>query len=216
VLFTLPEDNLPTVVAKIHADTKLSTDAYDRAGATKLSSGSFLSLDNQVDTSTGTVKAKAEFANDDEGLFPNQFVNIRLLLDVMHDATVIPTSALERGSAGLFVYIVQPDKTVTVRNIKTGPTEGERVAVTDGLEVGEVVVTSGADRLREGSKVELPGDAPKPVAEASSSGSSQWKGKHGQGHGQWKGHGQHHRSGSQDSGASDSGGSPASSSQGGG
>ena len=164
VVFTIPEDNLPPVLKKMHAGDTLSADAYDRAGTTKLASGSLASLDNQVDTSTGTVKAKAEFANADEGLFPNQFVNIRLLLDVMKNAVVIPTSALERGSEGLFVYIVQADHTVAVRNIKTGPTQGEKVAVTDGLKVGETVVTSGADRLRDGSKVELPGEEPAPAA----------------------------------------------------
>ncbi len=164
VVFTIPEDNLPPVLKKMHAGDTLSADAYDRAGTTKLATGALASLDNQVDTSTGTVKAKAEFANDDEGLFPNQFVNIRLLLDVMKNAIVIPTSALERGSDGLFVYIVQADHTVAVRNIKTGPTQGEKVAVTDGLKVGETVVTSGADRLRDGSKVELPGEEPAPAA----------------------------------------------------
>jgi multidrug efflux system membrane fusion protein len=195
VLFTLSEDNLPAVLKKMHAGTTLSTDVYDRAGSTRLASGTLASLDNQIDTSTGTLKAKAEFANDDDDLFPNQFVNVRLLLDVMHGAVVIPTSALERGSGGLFVYVVGPDKTVSVRNIKTGPTEGERVAVTDGLQVGEVVVTSGADRLREGSKVELPGDAPKPVAGAGdaqnaadgSAGQGNIKWQHGQGQ-----QGQHH------------------------
>lgn len=160
VLFTIPEDNLPAVLAGQHAGAALAVDVYDRAGQSKLGSGSLASLDNQIDTATGTVKAKAEFANSDEGLFPNQFVNVRVLLDVMHGAIVIPTSSLERGSGGLFVYVVQPDHTVAVRNIKTGPTEGERVAVTDGLKVGEDVVTSGADRLREGSKVELPGENP--------------------------------------------------------
>jgi multidrug efflux system membrane fusion protein len=166
VVFTIPEDSLPSVLKKMHAGDTLSADAYDRAGTTKLATGSLASLDNQVDTSTGTVKSKAEFANDDEGLFPNQFVNIRLLLDVMKNAVVIPTSALERGSDGLFVYIVQPDHTVAVRNIKTGPTQGEKVAVTDGLKVGETVVTSGADRLRDGSKVELPGEEPPPAAKS--------------------------------------------------
>jgi multidrug efflux system membrane fusion protein len=206
VLFTLPEDNLPTVAAKMHAGTTLDADIYDRAGLSKLASGNLASLDNEIDTSTGTVKAKAEFANDDGSLFPNQFVNVRLMLDVMHDATVIPTSALERGSGGLFVYVVQPDKTVSVRAIKTGPTEGERVAVTDGLQVGEVVVTSGADKLRDGSKVELPGDAPKPVANASTGKQGQWQGK---GKGQWQGHGhgQHQHSG-QTSGSSDAGSGP--------
>ena len=163
VLFTIPEDNLPAVLGKQHAGAALEVDVYDRGGQTKLGSGSLASLDNQIDTTTGTVKAKAEFANDDEGLFPNQFVNVRVLLDVLHDAIVIPTSALERGSGGLFVYVVQADHTVKVTNIKTGPTEGERVAVTDGLKVGDVVVTSGADRLREGSRIELPGEEPQPA-----------------------------------------------------
>ena len=166
VLFTIPEDSLPPVLKKLHANEKLQVEAYDRGGQTKLATGSLASLDNQVDVSTGTVKAKAEFVNDDESLFPNQFVNVRVLLDVMKNAIVIPTSALERGSSGLFVYVVQPDKTVQVRNIKTGPTQGEKVAVTDGLKPGEIVVTSGADRLRDSSKVELPGDNPQPAANA--------------------------------------------------
>ena len=202
VLFALPEDNLPAVLQKMRAGTPLSVVAYDRSGQTRLAGGTLASLDNTVDTSTGTVKAKAEFANDDESLFPNQFVNVRLLLDVMHDAIVIPTSALERGSGGLFVYVVQPDHTVVVRTIKTGPTQGERVAVTEGLSVGEVVVTSGADRLREGSKVELPSDQPQPSAasevppsggDQTSGGRHHWgqgQGQSGQ-HGQWQGHHRH-------------------------
>ena len=160
VLFTLPEDSLPPVQKKMHAGAPLGVDVYDRSGQTKLQSGVLASLDNQIDTATGTVKAKAEFANADESLFPNQFVNVRVLLDVLHDASVIPTSALQRGADGLFVYVVAADRSVSVRQIKTGPTEGERVAVTSGLKIGETIVTDGADKLREGSKVELPGDAP--------------------------------------------------------
>ena len=165
VLFTLPEDSLPPVLKKMHAAAPLDVDVYDRSGQTKLATGTLASLDNQIDTATGTVKAKAEFANADESLFPNQFVNVRVLLDVLHDATVIPTSALQRGANGLFVYVVAADRSVSVRAIKTGPTEGERVAVTSGLKVGETIVTDGADKLREGSKVELPGDTP-PAANA--------------------------------------------------
>jgi len=199
VLFTMPEDNLPQVRQKLHAGDKLPVDVYDRANQNKLASGFLASLDNQIDVATGTLKAKAEFANDDEGLFPNQFVNVRLLLDVMHGAIVIPTSALERGAGGLFVYVVQPDKTVAVRNIKTGPTEGERVAVVDGLKVGDVVVTSGADRLRDGSKVELPGDNPQPAATAATNAGAnegqkrQWTHGDGQGGPQGSGQGQHRR-----------------------
>lgn len=204
VLFTLPEDNLPAVRKKLAAGEKLGVDAYDRAGQTKLTSGALASLDNLIDTSTGTVKVKAEFANDDEALFPNQFVNVRLLLDVLHGVTVIPTSALERGSDSLFVYLVQPDHTVAVRNIKTGVTEGERVQVVSGLTGGEIVVTDGADRLREGAKVELPGEAPTP-ATAANAPRGQWgqgQGAQGQDPSGARGQGQHRRrEGAGDAGA---------------
>ena len=202
VLFTMPEDSLPGVLRKLHAGGTLTAYAYDRSGQTRLASGAVASLDNQIDTSTGTVKVKAAFANDDESLFPNQFVNVRVLLDVMRGATVIPTSALQRGSDGLFVYVVNPDKTVSVRNIKTGPTEGERVAIASGLQSGEVVVTDGGDKLREGSKVTLPGDAPKFIpgaasgtADAGQAGAQGWQGhRHGQG-GQGHGSGQNRHGG---------------------
>jgi multidrug efflux system membrane fusion protein len=161
VLFTIPEDNLPDVLKQLHAGNPVAVDAFDRDKQTKLASGTLASMDNQIDTSTGTVKVKAEFANADESLFPNQFVNARVLLGTLHGATVIPTSALQRGADGLFVYVVKADRSVTQRAIRTGPTEGERVAVNSGLQPGEIVVTDGADKLREGSKVVLPGDAPK-------------------------------------------------------
>jgi multidrug efflux system membrane fusion protein len=156
VLFTIPEDNLPGVQKKLHSDETLTVEAWDRSGKSKLAGGELASLDNQIDTSTGTVKAKAEFGNDDQALFPNQFVNIKLLLDTLHGVTIIPTSALQRGSNGLFVYVINDDHTVSVRVIKTGTTEGERVQVTDGIKPGEMVVTDGGDRLREGSAVTLP------------------------------------------------------------
>jgi multidrug efflux system membrane fusion protein len=193
VLFTLPQDNLPAVLKKMHAGAALSAQAFDRAGTAKLGAGMLASLDNQIDTGTGTVKAKAEFVNDDESLFPNQFVNLRLLLDTLHGAIVIPTSALERGAGGLFVYIVQADKTVAVRNIQTGPTEGERVAITSGLVEGDVVVTSGADRLREGSRVELPGDQPAPAATATAPGAGEGNAQRGQWRQGQGGQGQHRR-----------------------
>jgi multidrug efflux system membrane fusion protein len=186
VLFTLPEDSLPPVLKKMHAAAPLDVDVYDRSGQNKLAAGRLASLDNQIDTATGTVKAKAEFANTDESLFPNQFVNVRVLLDILHAATVIPTSALQRGANGLFVYVVAADRSVSVRAIKTGPTEGERVAVTSGLQIGETIVTDGADKLREGSKVELPGDAPGSAAGADQRRQSAGPGasQHGQGQGQ--------------------------------
>jgi multidrug efflux system membrane fusion protein len=204
VLFTMPEDSLPGVLKQMREGKTLTAVAFDRSGQTKIASGAVASLDNQIDTSTGTVKVKAQFANDDESLFPNQFVNIKVLLDVLHDAIVIPTSALQRGADGLFVYVVQPDKTVTVRTVTTGPTEGEKVAITAGLKAGEVVVTDGADKLREGSTVELPGDAPKFVPAATSGASDDgathpWTGHRGKGgKGHWRGR---KGSGSTDGGA---------------
>jgi multidrug efflux system membrane fusion protein len=174
VLFTIPEDSLPAVLKHLHAGDKLDVDAFDRSRQNKLATGVLASVDNQIDTSTGTLKAKAEFANDDESLFPNQFVNVRVQLDVLHGATVIPTSALQRGADGMFVYVVAQDRTVSQHKVQTGPTEGERVAVASGLQVGEIVVTDGADKLREGGKVELPGDAPAPAVNPSADGQKQW------------------------------------------
>jgi len=153
VIFTLPEDNVTQVSARLHSGAKLPVEAFNRTQTTKLATGTLTTIDNQIDTSTGTFRLRAEFANEDESLFPNQFVNVRLLVDSLHDAVVIPTSAVERSQQGTFVYLVKPDSTVATRPVKLGPTEGERVAVTDGLAVGEQVVTDGADRLRDGMKV---------------------------------------------------------------
>lgn len=172
VLFTIAEDSLPGVLKRLHGGDKLAVDAFDRAKQSKLASGVLASLDNQIDTSTGTLKAKAEFVNEDESLFPNQFVNVRVQLEVLHGAIVIPTSALQRGADGLYVYVVAQDRSVSQRKIQAGPTEGERIAVTSGLQIGEIVVTDGADKLREGGKVELPGDAPAANADSQRQGTS--------------------------------------------
>ena len=155
VVFTIPEDSLPPVMKKLRAGEKLPVDAYDRADKVKLAAGTLLTADNQIDPATGTVKLKAQFANDDSALFPSQFANVRMLLDVKRDATVVPTAAIQRGTPGTFVYVVKADSTVTVRRVKLGPAQGELVAVDGGLEVGERVVVDGADRLREGARVEL-------------------------------------------------------------
>jgi multidrug efflux system membrane fusion protein len=153
VIFTLPEDNIPQVVARIHSGDPIDVDAYDRGQTVKLASGSVSTIDNEVDPTTGTFKLRAVFANDDERLFPSQFVNIRMLLDTDEDVTVIPTSAVERGDEGAYVYVVKPDNTVTARPVTLGPSEGERVEVKSGLKPGEKVVVDGADRLKEGAKV---------------------------------------------------------------
>jgi len=155
VVFTIPEDSLPPVMKKLRAGEKLPVDAYDRADKVKLAAGTLLTADNQIDPATGTVKLKAQFANEDSALFPSQFANVRMLLDVKPDATVVPNAAIQRGTPGTFVYVVKADSTVTVRRVKLGPAQGEIVAVDAGLEVGERVVVDGADRLREGARVEL-------------------------------------------------------------
>ncbi len=153
VIFTLPEDSVPSVSARLRTGTPIPVFAYDRSNTDRLATGTLTTIDNQVDMSTGTFRLRATFPNDDGSLFPNQFVNIRMLLDVLADATVIPTSAIEHGQQGDYVYVVKPDNTVTARTVTLGPAEGERVAIDDGLDVGEKVVVDGADKLKEGTKV---------------------------------------------------------------
>jgi multidrug efflux system membrane fusion protein len=154
VVFTIPEDNLPPVMKKLRAGEKLAVDAYDRADKVKLAGGTLLTVDNQIDPATGTVKLKAQFANEEMSLFPNQFANVRMLLDVKRDATLVPGAAIQRGTPGTFVYLVKPDNTVTVRVVKLGPAQGDNVSIEAGLVPGEQVVVDGADKLREGAKVE--------------------------------------------------------------
>ncbi len=153
VIFSVPEDELPAIVRRLHAGATLPVTAFDRSLTNKLATGVLTTLDNQIDTSTGTVKFRAQFDNADEILFPNQFVNAQLLVDTLHDATLIPTSAVQRGAPGTFVYVVKPDRTVAVQPIKLGPGDSRRVAVTSGLAPGDQVVVDGADKLRDGAKV---------------------------------------------------------------
>jgi multidrug efflux system membrane fusion protein len=175
VVFTVAEDNLPQIVKRLRAETMLPATAFDRSGATKLATGELKTLDNQIDTTTGTLKLRAEFANEDEILFPNQFVNIKLLVDVLHDTTIVPTSAIQRGAPGTFVYLVNTDNTVTVRPVMLGPTSGDRAAVQSGLSAGDLVVIDGADQLRNGARITLrdpnvggaPGAATPPGARSS-------------------------------------------------
>lgn len=155
VVFSVPQDNLPLLMKRINERDPLPVFAYDQEGKIMLAQGKLLAVDNQIDTTTGTVKMKSIFDNKDNKLFPNQFVNIQLKVDTLRDATVMPTAAVQRGSIGTFAYVVKEDKSVTVRTLKLGPTEGNNVAVTEGLTPGEVVVTVGGDKLREGSSVEI-------------------------------------------------------------
>jgi multidrug efflux system membrane fusion protein len=154
VVFTLPEDALPTVLPRIRQGQTLPVDAFDRAGATRLASGTALTLDNQIDQSTGTVRLKAVFNNHDHALFPAQFVNVQLLADTLRSQLVVPTSAVQQGPQGTFVYVVRDGK-ANVSPIKIGITQGERASVTSGLNAGDAVITDGMDRLRDGAAVDV-------------------------------------------------------------
>jgi multidrug efflux system membrane fusion protein len=156
VVFPIAEDHLPPVMKKLQEGEKLQVVAFDRAGKQQLATGTLITADNVIDPATGTVKLKAQFANADSGLFPSQFVNVRMLVDTRKEATVVPTAAILRGTPGTFVYAVDPEtKMVSVRRVKLGPTQGEQVAIEEGLKPGVLVVVDGTDRLREGSTVEL-------------------------------------------------------------
>jgi membrane fusion protein, multidrug efflux system len=155
-IFSLPEDNLQTIMKRLNAGATLQVIAYDRSGVDKLATGALVTFDNQIDPTTGTVKFRAQFDNNDEVLFPNQFVNIQLLVDTLQGATLVPSSAIQRGAPGTFVYLVKPDDTVSVQAVKLGPDDGQRVAIAGGLAPGDKVVVDGADKLREGAKVTLP------------------------------------------------------------
>jgi multidrug efflux system membrane fusion protein len=161
VLFSIPEDNIAKLMRRLHAGAVLEVEAYDRTDSTKLADGRLLTADNAIDTTTGTVKLRAQFDNHDGLLYPNQFVNIELLEDLLPHQLIIPGAAVHRGApkgvVTSFVYVVARDtKTVSVRPVTLGVADGDRVAVNSGLAAGEIVVTEGGDRLRDGAAVELP------------------------------------------------------------
>jgi len=156
VLFTIPEDSLPAVRKRLKAGAVLDVTALDRAQKETLGKGKLSTTDNQVDTTTGTVKLRAMFDNADESMFPNQFVNIKLLVDTVKDATVVPVAAVQRGQPGIYVYQVKADDTVHIQVVETGATDGEKIAITKGLAIGDQVVIDGVDRLREGAKIRKP------------------------------------------------------------
>jgi multidrug efflux system membrane fusion protein len=157
VIFTLPSDQLPALMRRLQSGAKLPVTAFDRTGSNRLDSGTLETVDNQIDTSTGMVKLRAVFDNKDGMLFPNQFVNIELLLDTMHDVTLVPVAAIQRGAPGTFVYLVKPDQTVAVQPVTLGPGTEREISVTRGLEPGTVVAVDGTDRLRDGAKVRIAG-----------------------------------------------------------
>jgi multidrug efflux system membrane fusion protein len=159
VVFSIPQGDIGEVVAR-HGGAGLPVTAYDRDGGTALAQGALATLDNQIDTTTGTVKAKAIFANADGALFPNQFVNVVLRVDTLRNQVIVPTTATRHGPQGDFVWVLQPDRTVRSRLVTVGPGTAETVSIASGLKVGEVVITDGGDRLRDGSKVILPRSGP--------------------------------------------------------
>lgn len=158
VMFTLPEGDLPQVLKQVRADQKLVVQAWDRSENQQLAQGVLESLDNQIDTATGTVKLKARFENMDEMLFPNQFVNTRLQVSVRNNALVVPVAAIQFGASGTFAYVIDGEDKVRVRPIKVGPSDGEFTVIEDGVAAEERVVVEGTDRLREGNKVEVIGE----------------------------------------------------------
>lgn len=155
VVFTIPQDDIYRVQQKMRGGVPLRVDAYDRDFRTRLASGKLLATDNQVDSTTGTLRLKAVFEYDGNSLFPNQFVNTRLLVDTRQNALVVPSAAVQRGPTSTFVYLVKPDETVEQRAVVTGPTEGAETLIESGLNPGDVVVTDGIDKLQSGAKISM-------------------------------------------------------------
>jgi membrane fusion protein, multidrug efflux system len=154
VLFSIPEDNLQEVLKKLRSDARLPVEAYDRDGEDKLATGTLVTVDNQIDVTTGTSKLKAVFNNEDSTLFPNQFVNVKLRLDVKRGVLIVPAAAVQRGPQGTFVYLVEDGK-AKVRPVATGVTQGTNIEITQGLSAGQQVVTDGGDKLADGIRVDV-------------------------------------------------------------
>jgi multidrug efflux system membrane fusion protein len=163
VLFTVPEDSLSQVLQRLRAGQKLAVEAYDRSLTNKIASGTLSNSDNEIDTTTGTLKLRAMFDNSRFELFPSQFVNARLLLDTLHDAIVVPGAALQQGSSGSYVYVVKSDNSVSMRAVTPGPSSGDLISISKGLQSGERVVVDGADQLRDGARVTIPGASAAPT-----------------------------------------------------
>jgi multidrug efflux system membrane fusion protein len=162
VLFTIPQDTLPPVLRRLKQSEKVTVQAWDKEQKNMLAAGTLLTTDNQIDVATGTVKLKAQFPNGEGKLFPNQFVNVRMVVDTVRGTVVVPTAALQRDNQGTIVYAVKEDSTVAVRRVKAGPADGEVLSIESGLQAGERVIVDGVDRIREGAKVEVvePGVTP--------------------------------------------------------
>lgn len=166
VVFTLPEDNIQALIQRKKNTESINIAAYDRAGKTKLAEGKLLAIDNQIDPTTGTLKLKAQFDNHDGVLFANQFVNIKMHLDTLKDVTQVSSAVIQNDTQGAFVYVITPEKTVQIRRVTLGATEGDNVAVTNNLAPNEIVVLEGVDRLHEGSQVDVAKKDGQPVAKS--------------------------------------------------
>jgi multidrug efflux system membrane fusion protein len=159
VIFSVPEDAIPRIQARLHAGAKPSVVVYDRANVKQLGEGEFASIDNEVDTTTGTVRLRANFDNAADVLFPSQFVNVQMLLDTLKNVVTVPVAAVQRGAPGTYVFVVGEDNTVSIHVVTLGPQDGGYYAVDSGLSPGDRVVTEGADRLRDGAHVTIPAPA---------------------------------------------------------
>ncbi len=173
VIFPIPEDDLPDIMPQLNTGTTLEVAAYDRANVKLLATGRVAALDSQIDTTTGTVKVRAQFENPDNALFPNQFVNAQLLVRTLHAVVTVPTAAIQRGAPGTYVYVINTDNTVAVRPVSVGATDGPLAAVNSGLSAGERVVVDGLDRLRDGAHVTVPAAAGQTPAPGQNPGHSQ-------------------------------------------
>ena len=176
VLFTVPEDSLRNILQRLRAGQKLAVDAFDRSLTSKIASGTLSNADNQIDTTTGTLKLRAMFDNTNFEMFPNQFVNVRLLLDTLHGVIVVPGAAMQQGASGSYVYVVNADSTVSLRAVTAGASSGDLVSITKGVQAGERVVVDGADQLRDGAHVVVPGAA---AATGTASSSGAYAQRHG-------------------------------------
>ena len=175
VIFNVAEDYLGAIQAQVLHGKTLEVDVYDRAIEKELAKGKLLTVDNQIDPTTGTVKLRAQFDNKDFALFPNQFVNAKLLVDTLHDVTLVPSAAVQRRAQGAYVYVISPDQTATIREVKEGTTDGGKTSV-EGLNAGEIIATDGFDKLLDGAKVRARGSGTAGAPAAGAAGTAESKG----------------------------------------
>ena len=200
VVFTTPESNLPQISARLNAKAKLPVTVLDRDNVHALATGTLTTFDSQIDVTTGTIKMRSTFDNPNGVLFPQQFVNVRLLVDTMTGVTLAPNPAIQLGASGNFVYLLNDDATVSKRDVAIGPTDGKHTVITSGLKAGDKVVIDGVDRLRDGAKVKIV-DHPAAGSGQAGAGAGPGSGGNGSGAGSAQGNGQHHRHRHDQSGA---------------